>query len=81
MSAEENKAIVRRVVDGVNIGDFDLLDELMVPNYVRHCQATPQFQVRSREDMNHFLRQDRTTIPNPQMTIEMMVAEGDWVAF
>ena len=31
MSAEENKAIVRRFVEAINDGNYGLLDELMTP--------------------------------------------------
>ena len=42
MSTEENKAIVRRILDqGVNAGDFELYADALAPSYVRHCQAMP----------------------------------------
>ena len=37
MSQESNKAVVRRVLDDVFVGGkFDLLDELLQPDFVNH---------------------------------------------
>jgi len=37
MSEEENKAVMRRILDDVYVGgQFDLLDELLSPNFVNH---------------------------------------------
>jgi steroid delta-isomerase-like uncharacterized protein len=81
MSIDENKAVVRRFVEAGNSGDLDLLDELMAPNFVRHSQATPDVQVRSREDFRRFYQQTGATFPDQRVTIDMLVAEGDLVAF
>jgi len=42
MSAEENKALARRVLEEIfNNGNLDLADELIAPDYVDHDPAMP----------------------------------------
>ena len=36
MSAEENKAVIRRLAEAVNKGNLDAVDEIFAPDYVRH---------------------------------------------
>ena len=78
---EENKEIVRRFIEVVNDQDFDLLDELMVSDFVRHSQPTPDVQVRSLEDFKVYLRQDAATTPDARVTTRFLVGEDDLVAF
>lgn len=80
MSAEENKALVRRFVEAVNAGDYGTLDELLAPHFTRHCQATPEVTVRSAEDFKNFDRQSRASFPDQHVVLEKLVAEGDLVA-
>ena len=42
MSTEENKAVVRRLLDVWSKGNIDLIDELLAPDYVNHSPATPE---------------------------------------
>ncbi len=81
MATEDNKAVVRRFFEAGNRGDLDLLDELMTPDCVRHSQATPDVEVRSREDFKRFHQETGVTFPDQRVTIDMLVAEGDLVAF
>ena len=75
-----NKDVVRHFSDALNNKDFDLLDDLMVPDFVRHSQATPDVQVRSLDEFKELQKQFLKTFPDQQITIEMMIAEGDYVA-
>ncbi len=77
---EANKEIVRRFVEAQNEGDIELASQFLAPNAVRHCQATPDVQVRSREDFVVFFEQYMASFSNPHQTIDMLVAEGDMVA-
>ena len=40
----------------MNSRRLDELDELMTDDFTRHCQATPDVAVRSREEFKTFLR-------------------------
>ena len=52
---DENKDIARQMVDAVNNRNYEIMDELFVPNFVRHCQATPNLNIQSLEKMKEFL--------------------------
>jgi steroid delta-isomerase-like uncharacterized protein len=75
-----NKEVVRRLIAAINNRDFDLLDELVAPDVVRHSQATAGVEVRSLEQFKEFLRQDLATFPDAQQQIHTIIGEGDKVA-
>ena len=77
---DRNKVVVRRFVEAVNTANYALLDELLEPGVVRHCQATPDVAVRSRDDFKRFDQQSRATFPDQHIAIETLLAEGDRVA-
>lgn len=77
---DENKDIARQMVDAVNNRDYEIMDELFVPNFIRHCQATPDLNIQSLEEMKEFLKGDLNVFPDSHIDIEMLIAEGDLVA-
>jgi steroid delta-isomerase-like uncharacterized protein len=77
---DENKDIARQMVDAVNNRDYEIMDELFAPNFVRHCQATPDLYIKSLEEMKEFLKGDLNVFPDSHIDIEMLIAEGDLVA-
>ena len=77
---DENKDIARQMVDAVNNRDYEIMDELFVPNFVRHCQATPDINIKNLEEMKGFLKGDLNVFPDSHINIEMLIAEGDLVA-
>ena len=79
--AEKNKQLFIRGVEAINDRNWEALDDLIAPNYVRHCQATPDVKITSLEDFKQFLKQDAATFPDSRMTIQYLVAEGNLVAF
>lgn len=78
--AEANKTVIRQFEEVLNSGNFDLLDELMKPDFVRHSQATGDVQIRSREDYKRFNEQWLMTFPDLHTKTHFVVAEGDMVA-
>ena len=76
-----NKQLFVQGVEAVNSRNWAALDTQIVANYVRHCQATPEVQVRSLEDFKLYLKQDVATFPDSRITIDKVVTEGDLVAF
>ena len=76
MSLEENKTIIRSLVEAFNKQNLALWDELIAPDYVDHT-----LQLRGLEDF----KQDETKFvkgfPDAHVAIENIVAEGDkvWV--
>lgn len=77
---EHYKQLIQRFEDAMNTHQWDALDELLAPDVVRHCQATPQLNIRSCEQFKAFMRQDSLTFPDSRQTITRIVVEGDWVA-
>jgi steroid delta-isomerase-like uncharacterized protein len=77
---EDNKDVVRRFGEAMNSRQLRLLDEIVSPDFVRHCQATPEVTVRNLEHFKEFLRQDAAAFPDSIQTLKHMVAEGDMVA-
>jgi C-1 hydroxylase len=80
---EENKAIVRRAVtEGVNAHNLEIFRELLTPDYARHSQATTEApEIRGIDAMEQFLKANFTAFPDWHETIELMIAEGDKVAY
>jgi steroid delta-isomerase-like uncharacterized protein len=77
---ERNKSVVARFGEAVAAGRMDLLEELVAADFVRHCQATPWWDVRSRADFKRFLEEDRAAVPDSCITPRLLLAEGDLVA-
>ncbi len=78
---EANKKIVRSFADAGNRNQLDAFDTLLAPDFVRHCQATPEVTVTTCEEFKQFYRDTAKTFPDQRMTLDVLVAEGDRVAF
>jgi steroid delta-isomerase-like uncharacterized protein len=78
MSAEENKAIVRRFWGVWEEGNIDLVDELLAPDYINHTPASPD-QPTGPEGVKGVVAMFRSAIPDLRVVIEDMIAEGDKV--
>ena len=79
MSAEQNKALVRRFVDEVQSGgNIDAIDELCSPEFVNH--SAPPGVPSNREGVKQLTAMFRRAFPDSYFTVEDMIAEGDEVA-
>jgi steroid delta-isomerase-like uncharacterized protein len=79
MSAEENKALARRVLEEMfNEGNLDLADEVFAPDYVNHDPAMPE-DIRGPEGFKEYVGAYRTAFPDLHLQIEDQIAEGDRV--
>jgi len=78
---KKNKELVAETFAVIEAGEFDKLDQFVAPDYVRHCQATPDVQVTSLEEFKEYLVGDLETVSDPKMVLHRMVAEDDLVAF
>jgi predicted ester cyclase len=80
MSAEENKAIIRRYIEEAwNKGNVNIIDQVMADNYARYIPG-PELPL-DREGQKQRIRAFRLAFPDFHLTIDDMVAEGDKVAF
>jgi predicted ester cyclase len=69
--------LVRRLEHAMNSRELDLLDDILTDDFLRHCEATPDFDVRSREDFKEFLRSNTESFPDNVQTFQQVVVEGD----
>ena len=79
MSAVENKALARRVIEEMfNKGNLDVADELFAPDYVDHDPAMPE-DVRGPEGFKEYVCAFRSAFSDLHIQIEDQIAEGDKV--
>ena len=83
MSLESNKAAIRHALERISAGDVDGFVSLLAPGYVRHCQAMPppMQELRGPDAMRAWLLGNKTTFPDYREDLEMLVGEGDYVAW
>jgi steroid delta-isomerase-like uncharacterized protein len=79
MSIEENKELCRRLYAAVSTGDYDAIDQLVVPNFIEHTMVAPGMP-EGREGLKALFRMIRQAMPEMVMTPEDIVAEADRVA-
>jgi predicted ester cyclase len=80
MSAEENKALIRRLVEEVySQGKLDAIDRYYAPDWaLRDAQSN---QGSDREGLKKVLESIRGGFPDVRVRIELILAEGDLVAW
>ena len=79
MSTEQNKALVRQMVEEIfNRGNMSRADEFLAPDFVEHEELPPGIP-QGREGVKQLTTMMRNAFPDFTATIEDMVAEGDKV--
>ncbi len=79
MSAEENKAVSRRVAEEVFNGhNVDLADELYAPDYVLHDPSLPE-DLHGPEGIKRYAAMTLGAFPDIRVAVEDQVADGDKV--
>ncbi len=78
MSAEENKAVIRRFFDEVYNRDHDVLDELVAVEVVNHS-ATDEHK-RGIEGFRRVMEWGAALLPDGRYELLDMIAEGEMVA-
>jgi predicted ester cyclase len=83
MSVETNKAAVIHALEQLSAGRVDEFVAMLAPNYVRHCQAMPPplQELCGPDAMRSWLLGNQVTFPDYREEIEMLVGEGDFVAW
>jgi steroid delta-isomerase-like uncharacterized protein len=79
-SSEDTKDLMRRFESAMNTRQLDQLDELIAPDVVRHCEATPGLEVNNIDQLKAFLRADAAAFPDNKQTFEHVLVDGDMVA-
>ena len=79
MSTEQNKAIVRQMVEEIfNRGNMSRADEFLAPDFVEREELPPGIP-RDREGVKQLTAMMRSAFPDFKATIDDIVAEGDKV--
>jgi steroid delta-isomerase-like uncharacterized protein len=79
MSTEENKAVIRRLIEEfINQGNTAVAEALVAEDHVALGPSPGQEQ--GREGLIATIARMRTAFPDLEWTIEDMIAEGDRVA-
>jgi predicted ester cyclase len=80
MSGEENKALVRRLLETVRDGwSPAVIEEFFAPRYRRHL--TPTTAPLTREGQRERANRLGAAFPDATVTLEDILAEGDRVAY
>jgi hypothetical protein len=69
--------LFRRLAAAMNSRELEQLDDILTDDFTRHCEATPDVVVNSREDFKEFLRANTLSFPDNVQTFEQVIAEGD----
>lgn len=75
-----NKAVVLENVRAINARDVSAIRATLAPNVTRTSQATPGTIVENADEFVAFQQADWETFPDSSISIDMILAEGDWVA-
>jgi predicted ester cyclase len=76
MSIEQNKALVRRIIDELNMGNLNIMDEVSASNVVFHFPGSPPLD---RAGFKGLMGMFLSAFPDLETTIEDLIAEGDMV--
>jgi len=79
MSAEANKAAIRRIYEEViNKGNLAAVDDVVAANLAYHGPGG--MELKGPAEVKEFVTAIRIAFPDVCMTVENMIAEGDYVA-
>ena len=74
--SEDLKLNMQKLIEqAYNVGNLDVIDELIGPTYVRH--QPPMKKVEGVADYKTFIEEVRSAYSNFKMEIEEILAEGD----
>ncbi len=77
MSAEENKALVRRFFEAFDEGNLAAIEEILAPGFVDHSPLPDQGP--GREGYMRLLAEDRAALSDVRTTFEYQATDGDMV--
>ena len=82
MSEDDNKSVVRRVLEDVFVGgEFDLLDELLTPNFINHNVVGTGEETRSVgvEAFKREMMGVHSSMSDISIEVIHLLADGDFV--
>ena len=80
---EQNKALVQRIHAEVSKGNLEIFDEVLSPDYVRHCQAMPPElqEINGKEVFKAFVADFANSVSNCNDEIDLILADSNMVAY
>ncbi len=77
--SEENKQVVRRLLEEPWTGNLAVIDELVDASYVGYDPSNPE-PLRGPEGFRGFISTYTSAFPDARITVDEQIAEGDRVA-
>jgi len=80
---KQNIALVQRIHSEVSNGNLEIFDEVLSPDYVRHCQAMPPElqEMHGKEIFKAFVADFVNSVSNCKDEIEFIIADSNMVAY
>lgn len=79
MAAEDNKTIVRRLLEEPWTGNFDIIDEYVDTSYVGYDPSQPE-PLRGPQAVKEFVQMFLNAYSDGRITVDQQFGEGDMVA-
>jgi predicted ester cyclase len=79
MPGTADKTLVIRLEDIMRRRALDELDEIVAPDFVRICEATPELEIRDLDGFKQFLRDYVVAFPDEVQTLTHVAADGDLI--
>lgn len=78
---EHVRDLFDRLAAAMNSRRLEQLDDILTDDFTRHCEATPDVVVESREDFKEFLRAYTHSFPDNVQTFEQVIVEDGQAGF
>ena len=80
---EKNIALIKRIHSEISKGNLEIFDEVLSPDYVRHCQAMPPElqEIHGPEVFKAFVADFVNSVSNCKDEIELIFADSNMVAY
>ena len=79
IASVDGHALVTELFDAMNARELSRLDAIVAPNFVRHCEATPDVEVQSLKDFKAFLDAYTAVFPDNVQTPIHVAADGNLI--
>lgn len=80
---KQNMALMQRIHSEVSKGNLEIFDEVLSPDYVRHCQAMPADlqEIHGPEVFKAFIADFVNSVSNCKDEIDFIIADSNMVAY
>jgi steroid delta-isomerase-like uncharacterized protein len=80
---EQNIALIQRIHEEVSNGNLEIFDEVLSPDYVRHCQAMPPElqEIHGTGVFKAFVADFVNAVTDCKDEIEFIIADSNMVAY